>query len=68
MSENYITRLERQVKELREALKIAHEGNRSLIAYVTSEKFWNDSTVQAMDIILRVNENESAIYDAETAI
>ena len=55
---NYIRRLEKENELLKDGLY-------DLLAYVQSEKFHKDQSVNTADIILRLQETRNAVYDLE---
>ena len=45
--------------------KAREEGMRDLAAYLESEKFWKDTTVQVKDVLTRLHEIQDAVFNAE---
>ena len=60
---NYIKRLENENKEVRVELCGLRCGLSDLKSYLQSSKFWNDTTVQVNDVLLRLEEAERKSMD-----
>ena len=60
-----IAQLEAERDQLAAALETAMKGFDRLIGYCTSEKFYTDPRVQTGDIILRVKEARSEVFDVQ---
>ena len=61
---NYIKQLEQEKLILSAATQAALVGLADMMAYLQSDKFHNDPTVQVQDVINRINEIRNAIIDA----
>lgn len=64
---NYIQQLEQDKLVLTAATQSALIGLADLMAYMHSDKFQTDPTVQVQDVVNRINEIRTAIYDAGAA-
>ena len=64
---NYIRRLEMERNAAQTEVEALREGLRAIRAYVLSDKFKADPTVQVQDIVLRVGAAMDAGTDARIA-
>ena len=53
---NYIKRLEKELAQAREQIAMVEGSIKEITSYLESPKFREDTTVQAGDILLRLNE------------
>lgn len=61
---NYIKQLEQDKAALAASTYAALTGLADLLAYLHSDKFNTDTTVQVTDVCNRIREIQEAIYDA----
>lgn len=61
---NYIQQLEQDKLVLTAATQAALIGLADLMSYLHSEKFHEDPTVQVQDVVNRINEIRTRVYDA----
>lgn len=62
---NFIKSLQNDSKIKDNTIIAATEGLNSLLSYLSSPKFYDDTTVQVGDVICRIKEIKSAMLDAE---
>lgn len=60
---NYIKQLEDDKVRLSACTNAALTGLADMLAYLHSDKFTNDTTVQVQDIVNRVREIQNAVYN-----
>ena len=60
---NYIRQLEQDKVRLSAATNAALTGLADTLAYLHSDKFLTDPTVQVQDMVNRIREIQNAIYD-----
>lgn len=60
---NYIKQLEDDKVRLSAATNAALTGLADMLAYLHSDKFHTDTTVQVQDMINRIRSTQEAIYD-----
>jgi len=65
---NYIQQLEKDKLVLTAATQAALIGLADVMSYLHSDKFHEDPTVQVQDMINRINEIRTAIYDAGASV
>lgn len=63
---NFIKQLQHDNKALNAQLAASHDAIRDLRRYVSSPKFYNDTTVQVQDVLNYLNNVDLAISQAET--
>ena len=60
---NYIKQLEDDKVRLSAATTAALTGLEGMLAYLQSDKFHEDTTVQVQDMINRIRDTQNRIYD-----
>jgi|GEM_PF-5889422 len=60
---NYIQKLQAENQALRQALASWNDGLSDVMRYLQSSKFWEDTTVQVSDAMMRLTEARSRMSD-----